>query len=200
MKTLFNRDADRYEKRLKYPVVSAFIENRDKHTKNFLVNSEGTLLDLGAGTGYYLKDFVKNFSRITAVDSSREMLKIFLKNNHSSKISLVCKDVKSFSSKKKFDTIIVIGLLNYLSVNNAIKLIKKLHSLLNRNGKILIAAPTDNFFGHIYKSIWSAKGVSITLYPKDFLINVMKATGFHGVQTKNSKDLMTFHVILEARK
>ncbi len=201
MKALFTKKARRYEKRLKYPIVSAYIENRDRHIRNFLKSRSGSLLDLGCGTGYYLNGFAKGFSSITAVDSSREMLGIFSENNSSRKIKLVQEDALDFSSNKRFDNVICIGLLNYFSETGAERLIAKIHSLLKKGGCVLLAAPSsERLSGHANKILWAARGTKINLYSKKFLMEKMAAAGFRKIKIKNAEDFPTFHIILEARK
>ncbi len=200
MKSVFS-SPHRYEKRLNYPIVSAYMKNRDKHIRNFLSGGKGSLLDLGCGTGYYLNGSVRNFSKITAVDSSRQMLNIFFKNNISTKISVFRADALRFSTGKKFDNVICIGLLNYFSEKAAQKLIEKIYFFAKTGGKVLLTAPySERLSGHAYKAIWRARGTKINLYSKNFLLEKMRAAGFKKIKIKNAKDFPTFHIILEASK
>ncbi len=201
MKSIFASRAHRYEKRLSYPIVSAYMKNRDRHIGNFLSKGNGNLLDLGCGTGYYLKGFLRKFSSVIAVDSSKEMLEIFLENNREKEVHLVRADARRFSAKEKFSRIICIGLLNYISYNEAEKLIGKLYRLLKDGGSILLTAPSSNrVSGHAYSLVWATRGVKINLYSKKFLLEKMRAAGFKKIKIKNAKDFPTFHIILEASK
>lgn len=201
MKSIFAGRAHKYEKRLSYPIVSAYMKNRDKHIRNFLSRGKGSLLDLGCGTGYYLNGAAKDFSKITAVDSSSQMLKIFSKNNSPAKISIFRADAMKFSSRKKFDNVICIGLLNYFSEKAAQRLIEKIYFFAKIGGRILLAAPSsERLSGHAYKAIWRARGTKINLCSKRFLLEKMRAAGFKKIKIKNAKDFPTFHIILEASK
>ena len=198
---IFAERAHRYENRLKYPIVSLFMENRDKHIRNFLRSGSGALLDLGAGTGYYLNGFAKNFSSINAIDSSKEMLNIFKNNNRGKKFIAIKSDALKFSASKKFDRILCIGLLNYLGKTDAAHLVRKIYSLLKNGGKVLLSAPDEQkVSGRAYKQIWKARGVKINLYSKKFLLEKMRAAGFRNIHVRNEKDFTTFHIILEAGK
>jgi len=200
MKSVFP-SPHRYEKRLSYPIVSAYMKNRDRHIRNFLSRGNGSLLDLGCGTGYYLNGSSENFSKILAVDSSSQMLKIFSKNNSSKKISALRANALKISARKEFDNVICIGLLNYFSEKDAQKLIEKIYSLAKTGGRVLLAAPSsEKLSGHAYKAIWRAHGTKINLYSKKFLLEKMRATGFKKIKIKNAKDFPTFHIILEASK
>ncbi len=201
MKNLFTKKAHRYEKRLKLPVVSIFIENRDRHIRNFLSEGKGSLLDLGAGTGYYLNGFAKNFSSITAVDSSAEMLEIFSKNNSGAKIKTAREDAIKFSTAKKFDNVLCIGLLNYLPNKDMEKIIGKIFKLTKKGGRLLITAPSsERLSGRANKILWAARGVRINLYSEKFLRENLEKAGFKNIEVKNAKDFLTFHIILEAAK
>ena len=200
--TLWTENAAGYERRLRWPIVSLYIQNKDRHVKNFLSCCKGDLLDLGSGSGYYLKGLLRNFENITAVDSSDEMLELFKKNNgKNGNIKLINSDVRKFSSKSKFDSVLCIGLLNYLNEKETESLVSKVNGLMKKGGKILISAPTfDRPSGHLYRLMWGIAGVKINLYGNSSLMKKMKSAGFIKIKVRNSDDLLSFHVILEARK
>ncbi len=117
----------------------------------FLDKKGGTLLDIGCGFGWVVKEAKDQGFNSTGIDSShpytefgKKKLNVDLKN-----VSL-----KEFNTKKKYDTIILNHVLEHIVDLN--KSLFKIHSLLvNKNAEFFIASPNINsLMFKIFKNKW----------------------------------------------
>ncbi len=124
-----------HKKRSNY-FLKKFGINRIKFIKNFKKN--GDLLDFGCGTGEFV-NFAKKYFNVAAFDFSSKLSK-FVENTYK---------VKTFSKlhkiNKKFDVITLYDVLEH--VENPIKLLKDLNSLLKKNGVIIVYTPNKSSLG-----------------------------------------------------
>lgn len=96
-------------------------------------NCYGKVLDIGSGAGSY-HQFING--EVVGLDNSLNIHKIYRDRN----IEHLNADVYKFSSKKKFNTIIILGNSLGLGGNTlrTYKLVSKIKGLLAKNGQILI--------------------------------------------------------------
>ena len=97
-----------------------------------------SILDIGGGTGCLLDNLKSLDSRIAytrIVDIDSKSKKIALRNNH----KYFCGKIENFNTDKKFDLIIMLNLIEH--VKSPTIILKKVKSMLKKNGKILIKTP-----------------------------------------------------------
>ena len=112
-----------------------------KVDKNFFYNKN--ILDLGCGTGetdIILKKF--GARKITGVDFNNKSIteanynkKIFKENN----IKFIYNSIISFNTKKKFDIILIKGVLPHLSPREKLKVLMKYKKNLNKDGYFILS-------------------------------------------------------------
>ncbi len=116
-----------------------------------------TVLDLGAGNGRNTLYLLNLGYQVTAVDSSDEGLRVLRdragKNNKN--LQLVQSDVTQFTTDKTYDAVLAIGLLHFLPINEAEKLVKNMQDWTKPNGVNIVAVKmTQNRKGdlpHVFK-------------------------------------------------
>tara|TARA_B100000902_G_scaffold25383_2_gene30511 strand:- start:765 stop:1352 length:588 start_codon:yes stop_codon:yes gene_type:complete len=138
-----------------------------KVLKNYYINQKKTALDIGSGAGFYSEIlYSKGIQNITCLDSSIGMLKqIKIK-----KAKLINKNIFQFKSKKKFDIIIAMGVLEFIS--NYKNFLKKTTKLAKKDTLIIILMPNKNLFSFFYYIFHIFNGNLIHLY------NVKKITKY----------------------
>ena len=199
----FDTYAESYEEVLNFPIISNFIRTRDKEVETFLKGANGTLLDVGVGTGYYLVKFSRKFRKIVVLDISKKMLEVFRSRiGKRENIEMKLGSVKDFESRKKFDAILCVGVFNYAKQNETSKIIRKFYRLLKTNGSVLITFPDkNNVFGKIYSAFWNARGVKIKTFTKREVLDILRKEGFKDIEIKDkSNNMPTFHLIAKAKK
>ncbi len=102
----------------------------------------GKILDLGCGSGFFSDYLQKKGFDVTGVDIDPENIKSAKKRN--SKVRFILSDVTRLNLKKKYDTVLLFGVLEYLVNVNLTKFLSDIKNLLNKDGKILIQVPNAN--------------------------------------------------------
>jgi tellurite methyltransferase len=103
--------------------------------------SSGEALDLGAGNGRNTMFLISQSFNITSVDSSEKGLKILEeKVEDKTKLKTVLSDVREFDTDKKFDIVVAIGLLHFLSKEDGKKLIENIQKWTKKDGVNVIGA------------------------------------------------------------
>lgn len=107
------------------------------YRKEFVPLITGKTLDVAAGTGNNIKYYPNN-SKVSILDSSKNMLKIAKKKSEHRKdlsINFIDSKIEDYFSDKKYDTILSIDSL--CSVQNVEESVVKMKDLLDDNGKII---------------------------------------------------------------
>jgi len=112
----------------------------------------GTLLDIGAGTGAFLKIAKLNGWEISGVEPNKNARDLALK-----KEIVLKKGIEDFKGKT-FDVITLWHVLEHLP--NLEETIAKIEALLNPGGTLIVAVPNyKSFDANYYKSNWAAYDV-----------------------------------------
>lgn len=134
----------------------------------------GDLLDIACGTGYgtyqiaQTKDYAQ--SRIIGVDIDKKTIEYAIGRYSDPKIRFICSDALSFTDENGYDTIISLETIEHL--HHPGLFVKKLHSLLKKEGILIISAPvtpsTDgnphhlsNFSVSRFKKLFISSGFTI---------------------------------------
>lgn len=130
-----------------YETFRYFSKNIEKYLKE-----KSEYLEIGGGHGLFVTEVIKNIQEkenITLVDiseTSLEMAKIILKN---SKINYILSDIFDIKDEAKYDFITMGEVLEH--VEQPKELLKKIYSLLIKNGMFFITVPINSpAIDHIY--------------------------------------------------
>jgi SAM-dependent methyltransferase len=126
------------------PYKSKDITDAEISLINKLVTPPAHILDIGAGTGRHDISLLQQGYSITAIDSSKGMLKILTDNvppNLATNLTVFNKNIYTFNTNQKFDLITMFwNTYNEVALTrkSALTLLKKLKTLLKSNARILI--------------------------------------------------------------
>lgn len=154
----YDEYASSWDKRFQNTIfLKHFLKNRFQQSMLFVDESENkNLLELGVGTGIYIKELSKKFKYIHAVDGSSNMIKELNLKIKKQKI----KNVKTFVGnvcnlhflkKNKYDYIIFYGLIEH--VIHRKKFEKEIFRLLKRGGKVIGVTPNGLSPWYYFKKI-----------------------------------------------
>ena len=125
------------------------------------------VLDVGCGTGNFAREIAKKDAKyVLGIDYADEAIKIAEKNNKEKNLKFKKLDVIKLD--EKFDIIVSIGTIEHM--DNPIKIIKKLKSCLNKNGKIILTTPNwTNPRGYVLMTLYFLFNAPITLADLHYL-------------------------------
>lgn len=117
--------------------------------------SEGSVLILGAGSGVNAMFLNCKGFKVTAVDYSKEALNK-LKEDDDESVNYIISDIRDFEFNEKYDLIICLNVLNFLSKNEIREVMKSIKSSTRVNGFNVISVLTEGlnnpkFFKHLFK-------------------------------------------------
>ncbi|NGX63783.1 MAG: Ubiquinone biosynthesis O-methyltransferase [Candidatus Anoxychlamydiales bacterium] len=127
--------------------TSKNISNYDeKYFKTFYLNKlpkdkNAKILDLGCGSGKYLKILNKlGYKNTFGIDISIEQIKVAKKSNI---FNVECIDALKFlkNTKEKYDTILLIDVLEHIELGSSFDLINLIYNSLNTHGQFFIQVP-----------------------------------------------------------
>lgn len=109
-------------------------------------------LEVGGGHGLYISEAIKLIgpgAHYDLVDISKSSIEIAKKMIGNDKVNYILSDVFEYFPSSKYDFITMGEVLEH--VEDPVNLLKKLHSLLNDDGKLFITTPTNApAIDHIY--------------------------------------------------
>ena len=130
----------------------------------FDIKEKGTLLDIGTGSGVFLKSFQKKYPQweLSAQDiqlnSAEQLFKIIKKDN------FYLGDISNI--KNQYDFVSIIGVLGHIP--NLLKFLNDLKNLIDNNGKMVMFTP------NIQKNLFSVVIIdNITHFNKSILYKIL---------------------------
>ncbi len=105
-----------------------------------IIPKKGRILEIGSGHGFFLESMEKLGYNMTGIEISKEKRRFAKKISKSEilNVNLLTEDIEL----KKFDAIVLFHVLEHLP--NPSKFLKKISSLLNLNGKIILEVPNSD--------------------------------------------------------
>lgn len=157
LKKHFSKNAVNYDN---YAVVQKRMANElikiiNPYKNNF--SDRLKILEVGCGTGYLTRSIINAFpnARITAVDIASGMIDICRKNIVKENVDFLCEDIEEVTLNDEFDIIVSNATFQWL--NNFEKTLKKLCSLLKKDGIICFSTFGSNTFNELHISYNKAK-------------------------------------------
>ena len=146
------------------------------------LSKKGSILDIGSGTGHFLKACNENGWRTTGIEPSESTRKTAIKN-----LNLDIREENQIEllEHKTFDVITMWHVLEHVPKLN--ERIEEINNLLKEEGTLIIAVPNRmSYDARIYKENWAGYDVPRHLYhfsPED-IKNLFEKHGFEVVKIK----------------
>jgi 2-polyprenyl-3-methyl-5-hydroxy-6-metoxy-1,4-benzoquinol methylase len=167
---------------LVYKIVRKFtLRSKRKIVRLISQKKSGTLLDIGCGTGNFLRIMKRSGWDITGVEVSNEARKLAEVNTD----SVIMNQTEYFKSEQKYDVITLWHSLEHL--HELEQYLIKISISLNANGVVIMALPNyRSFDAEYYQHDWAAYDVPRHLYHFSFeaMLKLMKKFKFDLIQSK----------------
>jgi 2-polyprenyl-3-methyl-5-hydroxy-6-metoxy-1,4-benzoquinol methylase len=104
-----------------------------------------SVLEVGAGCGAITEELVKKDVHVTALElTERRSLINAHRNKNSENLEIIIGNLENYSSAKKFDYVVCVGVLEYAGsftsgINPYSDFLKMMRNRLNKNGRLLLA-------------------------------------------------------------
>lgn len=165
-----------------YKIVRIFtLSSKRNIVKRISQKQSGTLLDIGCGTGDFLKIMKQSGWNINGVEVNAGARKLAQTNTG----SIILDQTEFFESEQKYDVITLWHSLEHL--NTLTRFLEKISVSLNANGVVMIAVPNyKSFDAEYYKQDWAAYDVPRHLYHFSFesMVKLMEKLGFGLIEYK----------------
>jgi SAM-dependent methyltransferase len=168
MKKPKQKPAHSYDNRLRLPFIRSIRAAENSVISKVFherVHPLDSVLEIGAGTGYYTLKFARGAGRLTAVDSSAEMVKHLkreVQKGGFDNVKVVAADFLKYSDDMTYDWVMALGVLEYQQNPSAFlgRMIAFSHKW------VLVTFPTPGVWGKIYRAASRLKGVRINLFTR----------------------------------
>jgi cyclopropane fatty-acyl-phospholipid synthase-like methyltransferase len=99
------------------------------------INPEHSLLDLGAGSGLLLNHIKDGFQKVAAVELYPEFSKFITPSENT---TIVNADLLTFDTDDQFEIVILFGVMNFFSADEAASLYQKFYRFTRPGGKLIV--------------------------------------------------------------
>lgn len=135
-------------------VFHNFTDARENLISWFPFLENASVLEIGAGMGALTGLLCQKCRNVVALEHSPKRAEIIRKrHNKYTNLEVISGDIFTYEFTRKYDYILLIGVLEYMGINSQLDnpytaVLKRVHSLLNENGTLLLAI--ENRFGLKY--------------------------------------------------
>lgn len=161
------------------------------------LHKSNKVLDIGMGTGLFLYGLKKRGMHVLGVEVNEKIRRYAKKVFDIDSISVEKLNTKDF--KNQYDLISLNNVIEHLP--NPFLFLKKIKTLLNSNGKIIIVTPNSNSIGfRIFKQKWYHldPGRHIYIFNDQNIKSILKRSGFKVKVIKHGYFLHNYSGIFES--
>jgi len=138
-RALFDRMAASYAQKDLHECSRVAREQRLRQTLNAAGVRPKHLLEVGCGAGFTARYLADSYETYTGVDYSSELIRYAEHYNRGPQRSFVCSNINGFSASRKFDVILMIGVLHHMP--DPAETLARLRSLLAPEGVVIANEP-----------------------------------------------------------
>lgn len=108
------------------------------------ITEESKVLDLGCGDGRWCRLLINRCKEYVGVDISQQFIKKACeKYKNDTKVKFLNVTAQDYVSKEKYDLILIIGLITYLSDDEVTRLSDNCRNMLNEDGQVILSNVTS---------------------------------------------------------
>ena len=152
-----------------------------------LINNSSNNLDFACGSGTFIGRYLQ--SKATGVDIALEQVN-YARSRFKDKNFFSVEEFNNLNTEEKFETITVLGLIEFLTVNEFLVILKQLRELLDKNGKIVLTTPNYTIMFKVIQKLSIIFGVNnysevtVSKFTKNKITNILKRSDFEDIEVK----------------
>jgi len=152
-----------------------------------LINNSSNNLDFACGSGTFIGRYLQ--SKATGVDIALEQVN-YARSKFKDKNFFSVEEFNNLNTEEKFETITVLGLIEFLTVNEFLVILKQLRELLDKNGKIVLTTPNYSILFNVIQKLSIFFGVNnysevtVSKFTKKKITNILKRSEFEKIEVK----------------
>jgi len=186
------REKTRYRRAKRNIELNCFLELLDKKANE-------KVLELGCSSGF----LTKHLGKVTAIDTSENMLKIAHEKNPLAKCLLG--DMFDLKFKKdSFDKVVTMRVWNHLDEKDMRKAMRQVHRILKKGGVLVFDVEDDSFLrrfvGFFYQRTFRTTGYRIYQYSLRKIGRILKEEGFKIERVKYYNHRVGRQIVLRTGK
>lgn len=178
-------------------------KKREEELKYFLFLLEKKrgekVLELGCSSGF----LTKHLGKVTAIDTSKEMLKITKKKNPKAKV-LKADMFKLPFKKSSFDKVVTMRVWNHLNEEDLTLALEEAKRVLKKKGVLIFdveeRSPSRKIINFFYKKIFKTTGFKVYQYSFDKIFSILEDNGFSIEGARNLEHRVGRQIIIKAIK
>ena len=134
-------------------------------------------LEIGPGSLTFTSDILKYYANGTLVEYNPYVQEIYngLEKSIRKRLHFVVEDFMRFTSDSKYDCIIACEVMEHIEQD--VEFLRKIHSLLNNQGQLVLSVPSRQIFWSIHDSIVG----HLRRYEKQEVINMLLKEDFKNI-------------------
>ncbi|MAO98222.1 MAG: hypothetical protein CMQ60_00125 [Gammaproteobacteria bacterium] len=151
------------------------------------ISNSSNNLDYACGSGTFIGRYLQ--IKATGVDIALEQIN-YAKSKFKDKKFFSVDEFNNLNTEEKFQTITVLGLIEFLTVDEFLDILKELGKLLDKNGKIVLTTPNYSIVFKVMQKLSTLAGinnyseVTLTKFRKKEIIKILKGTEFKNIDVK----------------
>ncbi len=152
-----------------------------------LISKSSNNLDYACGSGTFIGRYFQN--KATGVDIALEQIN-YARRKFKDKKFFSVDEFNNLNTEEKFQTITLLGLIEFLTVDECLDILKKLGKLLDKNGKIILTTPNYSIVFKVIQKLSTLAGinnyseVTVTKFTKKEITKILKRTEFKNIEVK----------------
>ena len=152
-----------------------------------LVKNSSNNLDYACGSGTFIGRYLQ--SKATGIDIAIEQIN-YARSKFKDKNFFSIEEFNNLNMGEIFNTITVLGLIEFLTLDEFLVTLKQLSELLDKNGKIVLTTPNYSILFRIIQKLSIFFGVNnysevtVSKFTKKKIIKILKRSRFDNIEVK----------------
>ena len=179
-----------------------YIESSDQRALQFekllktvdpYIRKRGNLLDIGAGSGIFLREAMKHGFSVTGIEPSEYLVN----KAKMDELNIICGTFPDDCPEQKYDVVFLTDVIEHIV--DPLSMLRRIHDYLAENGRVIITTPdVSSIMARLLgKHWWHYRVAHVGYYNRETLQRIMERAGFVPIKWKYAKWYFSSRYIME---